>query len=448
MKLRIFQGANGDCVLVESTGGKFILCDGGMPGSMEHTVLEALDALRQQGVVIDLLYVSHIDQDHIGGVLKLLEAETKWRVYDHHQNAGDNDFRPPKEARPPPIKAIWHNAFRDQVEDNEGHIEDLLAASAPVLLATQAGPLFEIGLEMQEISLGVEQAMRVSKLVGPDILDIPVNRLPGAAAPAKLLMARANQGSVQIGDLDIFIVGPTERELEQLRKGWNHWVENNEDKITKVNEQIRRRMEEFSSSEQPPQLDAAVWEAFAAREWEGQPGFRGVTVPNIASVVLFVREGNRTLLLTGDAQHDILLKHLKEAGRMPDGHLHVDVLKVQHHGSENNMSPRFAREVSADHYVFCGNGASDNPEVDVIKQVYASRMSTNPAVKALSPQAAENNRKFHFWFSTSVATPSGAPTYDEAFKKTADRAIALEAKSGGRLEVHFNESVFTTLNVP
>jgi hypothetical protein len=32
------------------------------------------------------------------------------------------------------------------------------------------------------------------------------------------------------------------------------------------------------------------------------------------------------------------------------------ILKVQHHGSENNMDDALAERVSADHYVFCGNG--------------------------------------------------------------------------------------------
>ena len=36
------------------------------------------------------------------------------------------------------------------------------------------------------------------------------------------------------------------------------------------------------------------------------------------------------------------------------GRIHVDVLKVQHHGATANVDDAFVRAVTADHYVFCG----------------------------------------------------------------------------------------------
>ena len=38
-----------------------------------------------QGATLELVYVSHIDNDHISGVLQLLEDEAEWRVFDLHQ---------------------------------------------------------------------------------------------------------------------------------------------------------------------------------------------------------------------------------------------------------------------------------------------------------------------------------------------------------------------------
>jgi hypothetical protein len=69
----------------------------------------------------------------------------------------------------------------------------------------------------------------------------------------------------------------------------------------------------------------------------------------------------------------------------------VDVLKIQHHGSENNLDEQFARTVSADHYVFCGNGSHGNPETDVID--LCSSPVWRPSVRALAPQA--HDRDFH-----------------------------------------------------
>ncbi|MCZ7009746.1 hypothetical protein OH413_24250, partial [Salmonella enterica] len=108
---------------------------------------------------------------------------------------------------------------------------------------------------------------------------------------------------------------------------------------------------------------------------------------------LVEEEGHR-ILLTGDAHPDMILAGLKQAELLRDGALHVDVLKVQHHGSEHNMSPAFCRAVSADHYLFCGNGAHTNPELTVLDALLAARVG--PAgQRARAPEA--ESRPFTFW---------------------------------------------------
>lgn len=437
MRLEIFQSSHGDCLLLESNDGKRILCDGGMKSSMLGFVAPALDALRQAEPQrpIDVVYVSHIDADHIGGILQLLEDEVEWRVFDHHHAEGD-DFDPPDRPRPPRIGNIWHNAFRDLVDENAGPIEDLLAAAAPVLHATQSQPGIAAAFEMQQISLGVDQALRVSKLVAPEVLGIPLNTLPGVDGPASLLMVRDGQGTFRLGDLEIAIVGPTQAELEKLREGWNNWLDRSPEAIRRINSEIRRHIDEFAQGTGSRPISLFPW--------EGVPGFRGVTVPNLASLVLLVREGDTSLLLTGDAQHDILLDQLRAAGQLVAGHLHLTALKVQHHGSEKNMSPEFARTVSADHYIFCGNGQNGNPEVDVIQQIFDSRTSGDPAVRALAPET-HDDRPFHFWFSTSSATPAEGTAARANFRRAEELAANLKEESNGRLKTHFSKKPSITL---
>lgn len=440
MKIEMFQSSHGDCLLVESSDGRRILCDGGMPEAMIEFVSVELAARREAGELegIDLVYVSHIDADHIGGILELLEDLVAWRAFDFHRDRGDEDFAEPDRPRPPEIGVIWHNAFEDQVDENVGRIEDMLAASAPVLLATQAPAGMQAGFEMSQIALGVEQALRVSKLAGANLLRIPINRLPGEEGPAKLLMARRDQNPIRLGAFEISIVGPTERELRKLREGWNNWLERSQERLERIEREVRRRIADFAEAADP--------QAIVAREWEGVEGFRNVTVPNLASLVLFVREEERTLLLTGDAQHDILLAQLEEAGLLQDGHLHLDVLKVQHHGSENNMSAHFARSVSADHYLFCGDGQSGNPEPRVLDQIFRSRMSDDEGIRARAPEASDD-RPFHFWFSTSVDTPAHTAQARTNFRAMDAHARDLRSRSGGRLHLHFNSGAALTVEL-
>src|SRR5262245_56895321 len=114
MKFTIFQSDKGDCLLLESDDKKRILVDGGMPDAFPQHAGPKLGNLREQNVALDLVYISHIDQDHIGGVLKLMDDEAAWRVFEHQQNHGNPSAKQPTAPRPAKVKEIWHNAFHEQ----------------------------------------------------------------------------------------------------------------------------------------------------------------------------------------------------------------------------------------------------------------------------------------------------------------------------------------------
>src|SRR5262245_56748072 len=114
MKLTIFQSDKGDCLLLEGESGELMLCDGGMGPGMRSQVRGELARLRDAGRQLEFAYISHVDNDHISGVLQLLQDEVEWRVFEHHQ-ANGNPVKKPKVPRPPVIKGILHNGFRDQI---------------------------------------------------------------------------------------------------------------------------------------------------------------------------------------------------------------------------------------------------------------------------------------------------------------------------------------------
>jgi hypothetical protein len=433
MKLHIFQSAKGDCLLLEGTDGKRVLCDGGMRSSMQQYVRAELGKLREAGAEIDYVYVSHIDQDHISGVLQLLEDEFEWALFDFHKKNGD-PIKVPKVPRPPRINGIWHNAFRDQIGASSGDVEEFLAAAAPSLLASSVPELVELGEEFQQIALSIPEAIKVSRYASADLLNIPVNKLPGSADKPKLLMYREDQKAFKVGGMKFTIVGPTREELELLQEGWINFLRSKKGKkqIKDLRAEIKRKVDAFGN------------EAFDLRDWNGIPDFKGVTTPNIASLMFMVEEDGKRLLLTGDSQQDIILKGLQLAGFVPDGHMHVDVLKVQHHASENNVDEAFCRAVSADHYIFCGDGSHGNPELSVINVIYESRLGPKKK-RALAPIAED--RPFKFWFSTSSSVQSEDSEQQQACVAVEERVAELELKSHGLLTSSFNDSAVITLKV-
>lgn len=436
MNLDIFQSDMGDCMLLEAETGHLMLCDGGMRRSLTAHVREQLSALRDEGREIDLVYVSHIDNDHISGVLQLLEDEAEWRVFDFHEQ-NDDPVEEPRVPRPPKMNGILHNAFRDQITANRRAIENLLVASAPSFFATAIPTFVQVGAAMQGIAAGIPEALKVSGLVGADALDIPVNRPPGVQEGQKLLFAGQPGDTFHLGSMKFTLIGPTKSELLSLRKGWQTWLANSGAEVKKIRAEIRRRIDAFSAG-------ALSGSPYDLRDWNGVPDFKGVTAPNIASLMFLVEEDGKTLLLTGDAQQDFILAGLKRTGFMPEGFVHLDALKVQHHGSENNLDADFARRVSADHYVFCGDGSHGNPEQDVIDIIYRSRLG-KPSERALAPQARD--RDFHFWFSTTSAVATPGSEKQQTYEAMEAHVAELESDSGGMLQVHFNEEASIRLHI-
>lgn len=387
MHLTMFQSGKGDCLLLTNQADTArVLIDGGMPSAYRDHVAPAMGKLRDAKKKIDVVYISHIDQDHIGGVLTMLDDEVAWKVHDHQKKNGNPSHKAPAAPRPPVITAIWHNAFHEQLTKNAGAIEDALAAAAPILSGAEIGSLREAGLRQAGLVTSVREAIRVSRRIGKSQLGIPLNQ----PAKGKLLMQRTGQKPVKLGGMELTILGPTAKHLKKLRDDWNEWLRNNKEALQSIRDASRKDQGRLGTSE----FDRLLLMVRLQAESFGDP--RKVTPPNLASLTLLVEEGGQTLLLTGDAVGTDVVDGLNEAGRLTNGAFAVDVLKVPHHGSENNIDSDFCDTVVAKHYVFCGNGEHENPNHDVVKMMARRRL----AAKGAGP--------FKFWFNSSDAVTEKA----------------------------------------
>ena len=156
-----------------------------------------------------------------------------------------------------------------------------------------------------------------------------------------------------------------------------------------------------------------------------------MTPPNLASLMLLAEADGRTVLLTGDGHAREIERGLKEAGRLDaQDQMHVDVLKVQHHGAKANITEEFARAITADAYVFCGNGEHGNPEPAVVDLILDARLGTR------SKSAAGPSKQFRLLFNSSMAIEGKKHHQDHmaALEKLVKRRADL---SNGRLKFSF-----------
>jgi beta-lactamase superfamily II metal-dependent hydrolase len=413
VKLKVFQSDKGDCLLLSGKDDTQVLVDGGMRSSFNEHVAPELSALEK----IDLVYVSHIDRDHISGVLQLMQDLLDWRVFDFQRESGNDHVREPSHPRPPKVERLWHNAFHDQLEENAGAIEDALAASAAIL--DGAPELSGFARLQRDVATSIKEGIQLSQRVDPKLLGIPVNH----EFRDKLAMVRDEPQRITIGSIEFTVIGPFAEDLEKLRDDWNEWLRLNGPEVKKMREKMERDAGRLATGDVDGFRDASVERALelASSEASGLGDRDSVTVPNLASLMLLAKEGSKTVLLTGDGSHVDILKGLEAAGELDDhGRIHADVLKIQHHGSEHNIDEAFCKRVTADHYVFCANGDDENPDERAVQAVLDARAGDS----------------FKLWFNCSeeAAKRSGDP---EHMKKVEDRVTQAAAAGNGRVEFAF-----------
>jgi glyoxylase-like metal-dependent hydrolase (beta-lactamase superfamily II) len=114
LKLHVVQAQFGDCLILEfGTAGKsrFVLIDGGPAGNYDANLKTALKDIVGSGGKLDLLVLSHIDNDHAVGVLDLLAAI-------------EDDVASERDARTR-VAALWLNSFARSI-DPPGEISQRL----------------------------------------------------------------------------------------------------------------------------------------------------------------------------------------------------------------------------------------------------------------------------------------------------------------------------------
>ncbi|SFV55834.1 metallo-beta-lactamase family protein [hydrothermal vent metagenome] len=88
LTLQVLKAFSGDALLLsysDDNGKKrYILIDGGMPNTYTKYIKRVISKIE----CLDYVFITHIDKDHLGGILKLLESSQKDKVQNIFFNSG------------------------------------------------------------------------------------------------------------------------------------------------------------------------------------------------------------------------------------------------------------------------------------------------------------------------------------------------------------------------
>jgi hypothetical protein len=353
--LEALEAQFGDSLLLhygDKSSPKLVVIDGGPSGTYDDSLKPRLAELRKARakggtLPIRLLMVSHIDADHVQGVLDLTSELAQ----------ADEDGEP----SPYRVTTLWHNSFDDLVSKVETADLHLLstAAKGPSKLERSTA------LVPASVSQGRELRNAAKKL------GVNLN------APFKGLVVGPKTGKkvIAIGNgLSFTVIGPRQAQLDALQNDW-----------------ARR----IAAMKKKGTLKPSAMQAIAAE-------FVDRSVYNLASIVVLAEVGKKRMLLTGDARGDHVLEGLRAAGLLKKKPFHVDVFKLPHHGSVRNAAKELFELITADHYVVSANGKFGNPDLPTLKLIVDARGKdrytihlTNAVPKAVAfLKKAQAGRKF------------------------------------------------------
>lgn len=310
-KIHAVQAQFGDCLLLEVDSPRhFVLIDGGPGDNFAPHLEPVLRSVVGFGNKLDLVVLSHVDNDHVIGLLDLLAALQQ----------ADTDGATPLVK----VRDVWHNSFQRTIDPDNAITQRMqmllnVAGSSSVAMPLAA-----------DAFLGIREGSRLRTLAAQ--LSLRLN----PEFPDALVSVETAPAAIKLGPLTLRVVGPTAANLDELRKEWLAWLEKNEKKIL-----------------QDPKT----------------AGNSDQSIPNLSSIVLLAECAGKKALLTGDARGDHIEAGLAAANLAPGGKLHVDVLKLQHHGSNRNVTKTFFERITADTYLISADGKNDNPDFDTLTWV-------------------------------------------------------------------------------
>ncbi len=302
-----------------------------------------LEALPEDQRVIELLVISHVDRDHIGGVLTCLA-----------------------EADPLPglrIKDIWFNGFTHlsggKIETNPSGIESMGAAQGERLskwLRTQAWNKAFAGHSVERKE---DEVTRVELIDG----------------------------------LSLTVLGPTRKRLEDFIETWEEEVHEAIEKgsldADDVSDGLAPSGLESMGSNEPPILEFEDELELLAETKKGKDKSHA----NGSSISLLLERGDTKAVLSGDAFSSDLIDALTQLNDTGE-RTRINLFKLPHHGSRNNVHRELIELVDCDRWLISSDGTRfRHPDAEAIARIISFSTEPTPLLSFNVPS------KFNGWWN-------------------------------------------------
>lgn len=339
-RLKMYPAKNGDAFLVDA-GGTYILIDAGFASTYHDYIATDLAQLVVDRGRLDLVVCTHIDADHIGGLLEFFSL---------NGTPGSRGID---------VRAIWHNSLRSlavatAVPDNVADqmvLESIRRRGFPEVAVSSSNPI------------SARQGSSLAKLLRQ-------HGYTWNSGDGTTCISAADAPFSLSSSVSVHVVGPTTTRLEELRELWLREVQKLGYRgASGQSDLIDDAYEMWCVRAPAPPVPLAT--SIAAR---GSLRLADVYMPdtsvsNGSSIALIVSTGSARLLLLGDSLAEDMVTSLK-ALQLTAGPLIFDAIKVSHHGSLHNTSVELLSIADSPCFLISTDGSRHgHPDFEVLAEI-------------------------------------------------------------------------------
>lgn len=370
MRIINLPALNGDCILVEFQTSHYILIDGGYVDTYENYLLPTLKEIESRGGKLDVVVVTHIDGDHISGIIRLLED------------------------MPIGIGEIWYNGYR--------HIQS-------VAVTTEDKETFvhrSICKESQSEEckpISAKQGCTLSALIARN--GIPWN-IPWKG---NTIMAPM---SFTLGDAIIHVLSPNNEDIGALESFWKKRLI--KDGLLKKahSEEFWDDAYEFSLSKDMPGFhlhEKKVSKSYDLLKLCKEAYEPDGSASNGSSISFVLETKGKRLLFLGDSHSETVVVSLRALYGEEKVPYIFDAVKLSHHGSYNNNSPELIKLIVSDKWLVSTNGDKYNhPDMPTLAHIITKGKGMKIYFNYYLPICRElSDGLYHKDFDFEIITPEG-----------------------------------------
>lgn len=347
MRVEMLPALHGDCLFVEygdARRTRRLLVDGGPIGAY-GALEQRLAQLSAGDRRFELIVLSHVDTDHIDGLVRLFANPRPW---------------------PFVVKDVWFNGWR--------HLEQ-----AHGLLGGRQGEYFSALLARRLDDDQWNGAFGGSAVVVQDEGPLPARELAGGML--------------------LTLLSPTPKKLDKMRAAWRKDIAGafEPGDLDAAWQQLAtqtRYLPRKGLLGSTPELDELL-------KKQSKPDNAAANGSSIAFLAEF---GGKSCLFLADAHPDAVCASLRRllAARGLE-RLAVDAVKLAHHGSKGNTTDALMALIDSPRFLFSSNGAQfGHPDREAVQRVIAR--SAHPSPTLFFNYLSERNRE---WQSASLQAELG-----------------------------------------